>query len=706
MTLRGLLALATLALAVLPAAGRVRTPTVRVAFVPSYGWARVEPGGVRKGVIPEWTAELAKRCGWEVRWVHTLWERAFEQLEKGELDLVVGAASSKDRQARLLYPSTPFLLYPSYLFVRRDFPINGRGLASLSGKKIGFLRGYLHNGVLTGYLRRKQVANWSAVYYRTMTELDQALASGKVDAALGDVMQTLGSGQAVPLIALPPIPLFTVVSPRRPDLVTGIEYATADMMLNHAEVVNGIHLRNLPPATSEQPLLDTTNDPDLGRALVAISRTFRTDAEDEMESVLTARNWLEHVLSLAVAVLSLVAVFVLTLFLRMHRHAQAGLRARTNFLSLMSHEIRTPLNAVVGFAEHLRRPGLSAAEVTACARGVDDSAQALLTLLNDMIDLSRMQDIDIEVTNGVCDCARVFATARGMFAGRFAEKGVAFTCRLDAVPKLHFREACLNQILVNLVGTAYRLTSTGAVTCTAAVSAEDAEHVTFILVVRDTGGGISPEELRIVFDPLARASTVRRDTFTEGPGPGLAVVNKLVRAAGGALDIRSAFGQGTTYVVRLPRMKIFRDAGEGDASVARESVARRVPGSVLVVDDVPLNLKILGLHLASFGVADIRTAGDGAEALVELERKPADIVLSDVWMPEMDGAQLAREIVRRWPDTPVVAITADTDAGASFDLSAFRAVLSKPITADMLRRALAECGFAPREKEAGNGTHA
>ena len=707
MRLRGLLLLAALAAAVLPAAGRTRARVVRVGFVPSYGWARVEAGGVRKGVIPEWTAELAKRCGWEVRWVHTVWERAFEQLEKGEIDLVVGAASSKSRQARLLYPSTPFLLYPSYVFVRRGFQVGERGLAALEGRKIGFLRGYLHNIVLESYLRSKKVVDWTAVYYRTMEELDHALGSGKVDAALGDVMQSLKRGQAVPLIALPPIPLFTVVSPRRPDLVPGIEYATADMILNHAQQVRDMHLRNLPEPVAELPLVDTTSDPDLGRALIAVSRTFRSDAEDELESMIFAETRLERVLALVLATLSLLSVFGLTLFLRMHRHARAGLRARTNFLSLMSHEIRTPLNAVVGFAENLRRPGLSAAEVAACARGVDDSAQALLSMLTDMLDLSRMQDLGQEVKNGVCDCAKSFAMLRGMFAGRFAEKGVAFTCRLDAMPKLRFREACLNQILVNLVGSAFRLTDAGAVTCTAAVSEEDEEHVTFLLVVRDTGGGISPEALQVVFDPLKQASTIRRDTFTEGPGPGLAVVNKLVLAAGGTFDVRSAFGRGSTFVVRLPGLRICRDAVAVEADESRPGDAQRIPRTVLIVDDVPLNLKILKLHLRSFGIADIRTSGDGAEALVELDRQPADLVLSDIWMPEMDGAQLAREIVRRRPGTPVIAITADTDAASSFDLSAFQAVLTKPITADMLRRALADSGFAvPDEKEKDDGDHA
>ena len=706
MTPRALLLLGTLALSVLPSAARTRAPVVRVGFVPSHAWARIEAGGVRKGIIPEWTAELAKRCGWEVRWVHTVWARAFEQLEQGDLDLVVGAASSKSRQARLLYPSTPFLLYPSYLFVRRGFHVGDRGLASLEGRKIGFMRGFLHNTVLTAYLKRKGVENWSAVYYRTMTELDQALAAGKVDAALGDVVQAQTRDGAVPLIALPPIPLFAVVSPRRPDLVSGIEYATADVMLNDAQLVRDIHLRNLPPATTEQPLLDTTNDPDLGRALVSISRTFRTDSEDDMDSLLSTATWLEHVLTLVVVGLSLLSLFALTLFLRLYRHGQAGLRARTNFLSLMSHEIRTPLNAVVGFAEHLRRPCLSAEEVAACAKGVDDSAQALLSLLNDMLDLSRMQDIDVEVTNGVCDCARAFATVQGMFAGRFAEKGVAFSCRLDAAPRLRFREACLNQILVNLVGTAFRLTETGAVTCNAAVSAEDEDHVTFLLVVRDTGRGISPDELRVIFNPLDEASTAQRDTFTEGPGPGLAVVNRLVTAAGGSFDVRSAFGKGSTFVVRFPRLKICRETGASERADAAKEPPRGAPRSVLVVDDVPLNLKIIRLHLAGFGISDIRTAGDGAEALVELERKPADVVLSDVWMPEMDGARLAREIIRRWPGTPVVAITADTDAGATFDLSAFRSVLSKPVTADMLRRALADCGFTIPEKETADGIHA
>ena len=693
-------------LAFLPTAGRIRLPrnTVRIAFFPSPGWARIESDGSRKGVIPEWAEVLSRRCGWNVRWVHTIWSRAFDQLERGELDVIIGVASNRHRQDRYLFPSTPFMLFPSYLFVSAGSPAVAQGIGGLEGARIGLVNGFWHNNVLDSYLARKGLTAWTPVYFNTSAELARAFAAGRVDAALGDIMKSPAREHPVPLVAFPPLPLFTIASPLRPDLIPVIDYATTEVLLHEPQQIRGILDRNLPRPPSDRPVLDTTNDPDLGRAMVEVSRSYRADLSDDLEARMAGEFRLERFASFGLIVLSLVCIAGMGLFLQLYRRANAGMRARTNFLSLMSHEIRTPLNAVIGFAENLRRPDLSASGVAENAQALVGASKSLLSLVNDVLDLSKLEAHRMEVLDGTCDCARVFSDIRGMFAASFESKGVSFSCRAEGVPLLRFRESCLRQLLLNLVGNAYKFTAKGSVCCTAGVSAEGSGRVTFVLVVRDTGAGMAPDVLDSIFDPFAQAGNVVRDQFTQGTGLGLAIVQRLAEAAGGSVDVRSELGRGTVFVIRIPGLAVAPSADAASpAPSAVQPAAPECGRSVLVVDDVPLNRKVLQLHLTRMGVTDLRLASGGPEALEELEKSPAGLVLSDVWMPGMDGAELSRRIAARWPRIPVIAVTADTDAATSFDTSHFRAVLTKPITEDVLRHAMQASGFVFEETAASAG---
>jgi len=699
MKLRACLLAAALLSVLMPAQARVRTGrnVVRVGFFQSPGWASLASDGTRQGIVPEWAGELARRCGWRLKWVHSVWAKAFDQLERGELDLVVGVASTRPRQDRLLFPSTPFMLFPACLFVHLKSSCVEKGIRGLDGARVGLVAGYFHNDVLRSYLRRKGVRDWTPVTFRSERELDNAFRAGKVDAALGDVAESRRLKCALPLVGLPPVPLFTVASPHRPDLIAEIEYATADVLMHNPDFVRKRLHAHLSVPDDVRPLIDTMDDPDLSRAMVEVARSRRSEDEDLAANVDPSRLSvadLDRVVAVVMVCLAFLGIAGMLLFLRLYRHAQAGLRTRTNFLSLMSHEIRTPLNAVVGFAENMQRPGIRPEQVSEYARGVGDSAQALLALVNDVLDLSKLEANRMAVLDGTCDCGRVFDAMRGVFASRFAAKGIAFTCRVDDMPQVRIREACLRQILLNLLGNAFKFTETGAVSCTATVADEEAGRVTLILVVRDTGTGIPPDKLRIIFDPFTQANTAVRDRFSQGSGLGLAIVHRLVAAAGGTVDVRSEVGKGTAFVVRIPGLAVCgpaaKPAPETPAAIGGRDAASL---AVLVVDDVPLNRKILQLHLASLGIRDVRKAEGGPEALAELEKRAADIVLSDVWMPGMDGAELSRLIAARWPQLPIVAVTADTDVSSTFDTSHFLQVLTKPISAERLRTTLCACGI-------------
>lgn len=360
--------------------------------------------------------------------------------------------------------------------------------------------------------------------------------------------------------------------------------------------------------------------------------------------------------------------------------AEAANTAKSRFLALMSHEMRTPLHAVVGYSELLsRRPGL-AREARAQAGEIQRSGSALLTLVEDMLEISRgdtiacLDSIDpAVVVDEVCAAARETATAKGLPIRTLVRSSGGAAVLAD--PRR------LRQILSRLIANAIKFTERGEILVTVA-----REGDVTVLRVTDTGPGIDAALAVSLFQPFVQADdSIGRPHV--GAGLGLAVARRLARDMGGDITLESSSPLGSTFAVRLPLPQAETEPGPASEIHQPERDAPNhslAPARILIVDDHPANREVARLMLAPLGCETVE-ATDGEEAVVMATTAPFDLILMDVRMPGMDGLAATRAI-RALPGlagrTPILAVTADAmpeDVARCRD-AGMDGHLAKPIT--------------------------
>ena len=371
-------------------------------------------------------------------------------------------------------------------------------------------------------------------------------------------------------------------------------------------------------------------------------------------------------------------------------HAQA----KTRFLAMMSHELRTPLNAVIGFAEFMSAPDLDEARRKEYIDGILLSSNALLDLINDILDLSKLEAGAMQMRSGVCDIGQLLRELPAIFGYRVRRHGVKLRIEAppaDQLPIVELAQQGVRQILINLVGNAAKFTEHGEIVVRAAW---DGARCNLHLEVSDTGCGISQDKMDRLFDPFIQDIRSRMQSSAgeiKGTGLGLPIVKRMVDNAGGTITARSELGKGTTFVIDIPDLVLIQNISMIPRA-AEQTIRAVMPDRVLVVDDMTMNRKILGIHLGNLKIKDIRYAENGERALEVMSEWIPDLVLTDMWMPKMDGTQLAEAMRkdRRLAEIPVVAVTADVDVGSTYDMSLFAKVISKPVTGDKLRALFGE----------------
>lgn len=486
------------------------------------------------------------------------------------------------------------------------------------------------------------------------------------------------------------------------------------VLLRQLNAIDEIEIRNIPEfsiledvAFEFSPKMDPTLSAILEKAMESISPA---ETEQMLRDVLISRvgrtrfTALQFVLvsaSLLIVLLLVCAIGAFQIAIRARRRTQDAVEAerlKSRFLSTISHEIRTPLNVLVGFTDFLNQPNVTKEQIREYTDGIRLSGQVLLSLINDVLDLSKLEAGKMDLS-GQCVLADLFAVLRVMFAGLAKKKGLSIEMYLQpGIPTVGISAQRLRQILFNLISNAVKYTEKGMVRVEAfAVVAPDPGHINLTLRVSDTGIGIAPERLSAIFDPFEQDVTHRGNKVFEGTGLGLAIVKRLVDAAGGSVSCESQPGHGSVFTAFLPNLRIAQpneteEAGVATGAVATSSTLDYSTLRVLIVDDVALNLRVFSIYLKKLGITNITQANDGTQALEILRKTPMDVVFTDMWMPKMNGADLA-EAIRRDTDaevrkTCVVAVTADADSAASFNLSNFNLVMTKPVTEEKVIRAL------------------
>lgn len=343
--------------------------------------------------------------------------------------------------------------------------------------------------------------------------------------------------------------------------------------------------------------------------------------------------------------------------------AEAANQAKSAFLAVMSHELRTPLNGMLGLAQALRTGQLTAEQ----KEQVDlilDSGDTLLVLLNDILDLSKIEAGKLEIAPTVGDLVQSCARLVGGYQPTAREKGVsiAFKLESEAPGPLLFDGVRVRQCLTNLVSNALKFTTHGKVEVGLATYPEPDGRVRVRLRVSDTGIGMSEATVAKLFRPFTQADASTTRNFG-GTGLGLNITRRLVEMMRGEIRVESQEGVGSVFTIDMivdpaetPEVPDWEDeAGEEEAGFNALHGRR-----VLVVDDHPVNRRVIRLFLEPFE-CELIEAENGQQALDALEREPVDIVLMDVNMPVMDGLEATRRLRldARFARLPVIALTAD-----------------------------------------------
>jgi len=344
-------------------------------------------------------------------------------------------------------------------------------------------------------------------------------------------------------------------------------------------------------------------------------------------------------------------------------HAEAANKAKSAFLAVMSHELRTPLNGMLGLAQALRA-GTLTKEQHEQVDLILDSGDTLLVLLNDILDLSKIEAGKLEIAPTVGDLVQTCARLVGGYQPTAREKDVALTFTLEsqAPGPLMFDGVRVRQCLTNLVSNALKFTTTGKVDVALACYPEADGRVRVRLRVSDTGIGMNETTVAKLFRPFTQADASTTRNFG-GTGLGLNITRRLVEMMRGEIKVESEEGRGSIFTIEM-----LVDAAEasdlpvGDEDAGEEETRfAAVHGRrVLVVDDHPVNRRVIRLFLEPFE-CELIEAENGQQALDALDREPVDLVLMDVNMPVMDGLEATRRLRTdtRFLRLPVIALTAD-----------------------------------------------
>ncbi len=371
--------------------------------------------------------------------------------------------------------------------------------------------------------------------------------------------------------------------------------------------------------------------------------------------------------------------------------AVVATQAKSEFLANMSHELRTPMNGLLGMLD-LVLDGHIGGEDRENVEIAQRCAYSLLGLLNDILDLSKIEAGRMQLETVPCNVRKVIEECLRPQSAKAQQKGVAlqYACNAGAGLTVTGDPLRLRQIVNNLVSNAIKFTDAGSVRVTQSASAVRDGRTTISIEVADTGSGIPQDKLALIFDKFTQADSSISRKYG-GTGLGLAITRKLIELQGGTIRVESEVGKGSRFIVEIPFDVVAVAAPAADPALRSSVAATTSPGTarLLLVEDNAVNQRVVLAMLRKKGYA-IDVANNGQEALTILEQSaaPFDLILMDVQMPVLDGLETTRAIRAdaRWQYLPVIAMTAHAMTGDKERClnAGMDAYLTKPLKAAQL----------------------
>jgi signal transduction histidine kinase/DNA-binding NarL/FixJ family response regulator len=595
-----------------------------------------------------------------------------DMVESGEASMITAVMRSKERERSFLMPGTAIMKEYPLLISKNEFP--NAQFNELSNIKVGMVRGTIYSKLFKRWFPNNNVFK----EYGNMDSAFNALMHGEVDMFMCMSNYLLSITNYKELLG----------------------YKANVVFDNNFDITFGIN--------KDKDVLYSILNKALGLIdMETISRYWTRKTYDYRAKIAEARlPWLVGATILSLIIFAL----ILVMFYRSSNEgkrlaklevmeSEAANRAKSSFLATMSHEIRTPMNAILGITEIQLQNGNLSADLKNALNIIYNSGYTLLGIINDLLDLSKIEAGKLELINGRYETASMINDTIHINAARIGSKPIELKLQVsENLPyELIGDELRVKQILNNLLSNAIKYTESGEVSLSfsAIEDNENSSDVDFVITVKDTGQGMNKEQVQTIFDAYSRFN-MKANRLVEGTGLGMNIVHNLVKKMGGKIFVSSEPGVGTEITAHLiqgysgparlgkelaKNLMAFRSHGMSKikkAQIVREYMPH---GRVLVVDDMETNLYVAKGFLLPYGL-EIDTALSGKKAIAKIESgNTYDIVFMDHMMPEMDGIETVKLLRSKGYTSPIIALTANAVAGQAdmFMANGFDGFISKPI---------------------------